>query len=141
MFWSLGVVSCTFASSISWTRALSIPSVQDLTNPEPLPSVTNKTLSELTSLTLVPALKANSSLDAGDSPVPVCHGDLLGFDMNKYSCLQAWSTIPTSSKILSFGDRSGSYNVQLPRRFCGRESDVPLEPYGSSSSLIKAIIY
>ena len=131
---TIAVVGCTFVSSISLALALTIPYIQELTNPEPLPSATNKTLSELTSLTLdVPALITNVSLNAGNLPVPVCDGDLLGFDMNRYSCLHAWNTLPTSDRILSFGGRSGSYNVQLPRRFCGRESDISLEPYDSSS--------
>ena len=144
MFWSIAIiVSCGFLPSISLTFALTVPSIQDLTYPEtPPPPATNKTLPELTSLTVdVPGLKTNSSLDAGDPPVPVCDGDLLGFDMNRYSCLQAWSTIPTGYRIVSFGDRGGSYNVQLPRRFSGRKFDVLLEPHGSSLWTIKAITY
>ena len=53
---------------------------------------------------------------------PVCDGNLLGFDMNRYSCLQAWNSIPTSRRPMTFGDRlDGTFDVQLPRRFSGRE--------------------
>ena len=133
MFRPMAFVSFTFVSSISLALALTMPYIQDLTNSEPL---------TLSSLTLdVPDLKTNFSLDAGDRPVPVCDGNLLGFDMNRYSCLQAWSTIPTSYRIVSFGDRGGSYNVQLPRRFSGREFDVLLEPHDSILRSTKAIPY
>lgn len=101
-----------------------LPSIPVLASSLPLTLLlpTNKTVSVPASP--VPdfsALTSDTSL-AADGPGPVCNGSLLGFDMNRYSCLQAWNTIPTTYQQLTFGDRlNGTFDVQLPRRFSGRE--------------------
>lgn len=104
------------------TLALTLPTIRDFTNSPLLAPPTNKTTLGLVSLTadFVP-LTPSLSLHA-DNADPYCDGNLLGFDMNRYSCLQAWNTIPTTNRQLTFGDRlSGTFDVQLPRRFSGRE--------------------
>lgn len=106
------------------TLALHLPPVPIVVSSMPLPVLlpTNKTSPvPASSVPDFSALPSNSSLDV-DHPVPVCDGNLLGFDMNRYSCLQAWNTIPTGGQLLTFGDRlDGTFNVQLPRRFSGRK--------------------
>ncbi|KAF6219709.1 hypothetical protein HO133_003534 [Letharia lupina] len=48
--------------------------------------------------------------------------------MNRYSCLQAFNTIPTIRQPLTFGDRSnGTFNVQLPRRFSGPDATCVID--------------
>ena len=55
-------------------------------------------------------------------PDPFCDGGLLGYDMNRYSCLEAMYKIPSTPKARIFGDRAhGDFDVQLPRRFSSRE--------------------
>lgn len=106
----------------SFTLALTLPSLQDITSTEPLPPRINNTFPSpalLTPLSL--ALTSNLSRDA-DNSAPVCDGNLLGFDMNRYSCLQAWNSIPISRETRSFGAKSvRTFEVPLPRRFSGRE--------------------
>ena len=107
---------------LSFGLALTLPPIQGFTSsPLSVPPIkktfTGPAPSTLDSLTLI----SNVSLDAGGR-APVCNGSLLGFDMNRYSCLQAWTTIPVSSQPLTFGQRlSGAFDVPLPRRFSGRE--------------------
>lgn len=127
------------------TLALHLPPVPNVVSSMPLPILlpTNKTspvpASPVPDFSIMPS---NSSLDANHL-APVCDGNLLGFDMNRYSCLQAWNTIPTGGQLLSFGDRlNGTFNVQLPRRFSGRECVISClyikNCFWSLSSLITA---
>ena len=99
--------------------ALILPSIPDFLNSalaSPLIGLVNAS-----SKSGLPALISNYSLNVSYS-TPVCDGNLLGFDMNRYSCLQAWNTIPTTQRSINFGDRlDGTFDVQLPRRFSGRE--------------------
>ena len=103
------------------TLALNLPPTRDFTNSaQPVPSI-NRTFPGPASLILDSDATSNYSLYAQNAN-PVCNGSLLGFDMNRYSCLEAWNTIPTYNQKLSFGDRlSGNFDVQLPYRFIGRE--------------------
>ena len=79
-------------------------------------------LVNVSSTTNISATTLNYAPGVGAIVDPVCNGSLLGFDMNRLSCLQAWNTIPTTSNELSFGNRSeGRYNVELPRRFSSRK--------------------
>ena len=124
MFLSSTYIGSTILLLSRPTLTLHLPPVPAFVASMPLPVLlpTNKTSPVPASP--VPdfsALPLNSSLDVG-YPHPICDGNLLGFDMNRYSCLQAWSSIPTAGRMLAFGDRlSGTFNVQLPRRFSGRE--------------------
>ena len=62
-------------------------------------------------------------LRGNEQTLPVCNGELLGFALNRYSCLEAWRGMPADSQTLTFGDRSdGSCDVKLPRRFSSCES-------------------
>lgn len=109
---------------IPFPPALALPSIQDLTNPPPLVQPLNRTSPEPVPPMLDLALTANSSLHTQNT-FPVCNGSLLGFDMNRYSCLQAWNAIPTSPRQLTFGDRLyAPFDVSLPRRFSSRECVV-----------------
>ena len=110
---------------ISLALALTLPPIEDYTIVTPPPPATNKPYPNSAALTLdSPALESNTSR-ALTLPDPVCNGTLLGYNMNRYSCLQAWNTIPTGTAPVSFGDRAhGFFEVPLPRRFSGRECDV-----------------
>ena len=119
MFLFIGYV---FRLLVLVTIVLSIPSIRALTASSPLASPMNKALPAPTLLTPnIPASISNYSL-AAENAIPVCKGNLLGFDMNRYSCVQALNTIPVGHLPRTFGDRSdGTFDVQLPRRFSGRE--------------------
>lgn len=115
----------TFLLLTCSTLALHIPSVPVLVSSSPptLPLPAN--ISVPVPASPVPDFSASTSnfSHAANSHAPVCNGNILGFDMARYSCLQAWNTIPTGRGHLTFGDRlNGSFDVQLPRRFSGRES-------------------
>ena len=113
---------CTFLPLITLSRAAKLPSLPDLTSLAPLSPSTNKTfLVDPSTTPDFSALTLTNSLGA-DNADPVCNGSLLGYDVNKYSCLQSLCTIPTSRREYTFGDRSnGTFDVQLPRRFSGRK--------------------
>ena len=114
MFLSLMYIGCTFLLLLHPAFVLTLPYIPDLTSSETFLVAASTTFGSSAS-------SSNSSLDAGNR-APVCDGNLLGFDMNRYSCLQAWNTIPTNHRQLTFGDRlNGRFDVQLPRRFSGRE--------------------
>ena len=122
MFSSLMYVGCTFLLVLPRTIVLALPYIPDLTSSALFSSPANKTFLVAASTTFgSSASSSNYSLDTSN-PDPVCDGNLLGFDMNRYSCLQAWNTIPTDHRPLTFGDRlDGTFDVRLPRRFSGRE--------------------
>lgn len=104
-----------------FTLALTLPPTRDITNPSQSVPPINKTLPGPAALILESELASNYSSYAQNAN-PVCDGGLLGFDVNRYSCLQAWNMIPNDPQQLTFGDRlSGTFDVQLPRRFSGRE--------------------
>ena len=112
----------------SSTLALTLPSIQLLAiSPPSTPSLStvNDTASGLRSITpTLPAPPSNITPDVSWSilPSPVCKGDVLGFDLNQYSCLQSLNTIPGSSTRVEFGDRGhGEFDVKLPRRYSGCE--------------------
>lgn len=122
MFLFMMYTGCNLLLLTSPTLALHLPSSPHSTSSAPVPLPTNKTLPALALITPdFSNLTSNYSLGV-DRSAPVCDGNLLGFDLNRYSCLQAWNTIPTNSLRLNFGDRlSGTFDVQLPRRFSGRK--------------------
>ena len=122
MFPFMFYIGCISLLLTSVTLTLTLPPFQDLTSSLLLASPINETFQRPASPPHdLPALISNFSFDA-DNSAPVCNGNLLGFDMNRYSCLQAFNKIPTIRQPLTFGDRSnGTFNVQLPRRFSGRE--------------------
>ena len=103
--------------------ALTIQSIQDVsvsTSPR------NGTIPGPALLALDVPASVEGSLPLGpELPNPTCNGDLLGFDMNSYSCLQAWNSIPPGSRDTTFGG-GGDFDVRLPRRFSGRECVVLL---------------
>ena len=107
---------------VSPSVALALQPVSSLTL---LASPTNKTLPGPASLSLdVPAVEGKYPLGP-DLADPTCKGSLFGFDLNRYSCLQAWSTIPLLEDDVRFGERFGDdLNVKLPRRFAGRRCIV-----------------
>ena len=79
-------------------------------------------LVNVSNTTNVSATTSLNSSSVGAFSDPVCDGNLLGFDMNRYSCLQAWDTIPVSNRIISFGNRSEkNIDVWVPRRFSSRK--------------------
>lgn len=115
----------TFLLLLPVATTFTIPSIHNFTGSSSLALPTNETFTgPALLLNDIPAVTSNLSLDA-DNAVPVCDGNLLGFDMNRYSCLQAWNRIPDGYEQLTFGDRlNGRFDVQLPRRFSGRECPV-----------------
>lgn len=118
---SLSYISHILLLLLPFTLALILPSTQDFPNPLPSVPPINMTSPEPAPLIFDVTSTSNSSLRA-QATYPVCNGSLLGFDMNRYSCLQAWNTIPTFNRQLTFGDRLyGLFDVSLPRRFSGRE--------------------
>ena len=120
MFLSFIHVGCTFLLVLPPTIVLGLPYIPDLTSSSLFSSPANKTFPAAASTTI--GSSASSSNYSTGNPAPVCDGNLLGFDMNRYSCLQAWNTIPSNYRLLTFGDRlDGTFDVQLPRRFSGRE--------------------
>ena len=118
MIWSILYLGCIGLSRTSSTHALTLPPIQDLSTFTPSATLVNETLSE--SLITDPVSPPANTLH-GPLPDPVCNGRLLGYDMNRYSCLQAWGTIPINRDRLTFGDRNTIFDVKLPRRFSGRE--------------------
>lgn len=118
MIWSILYLGCIGLFRTPFIRALTLPPIQDLSIFTPSASPVNKTLP--ISLIIDPvAPQANPPY--GPIPDPVCNGTLLGYDMNRYSCLQAWGTIPISRNTLTFGDRNRIFDVKLPRRFSSRQ--------------------
>ena len=116
--------------ALSWISLSRVPSSLALTL-QPIPDVssltlsasrTNKTSAGPASLSLdVPAL-------AGKYPIgprlqdPTCNGSLLGFNLDRQSCLEAWSTIPLTKYDVTFGQKySDEAEVKLPRRYSGRK--------------------
>ena len=109
---------------ILFTLALTLPSTQDFTSPPPIVSSINRKSPKSAPLILDLLSTSNSSLHTQNTD-PVCNGSLLGFDMNRYSCLQTLNTIPTHMGALTFGDRlNGRFDVPLPRRFTSRKCVV-----------------
>ena len=114
---SLGFV---YFLSIPLTLALTLPPIQGFFGPPTTLSTTSSTSPGPPSLTLdIPALPLN--LSHNDDSV-ICNGGLLGFDMNRYACLEAVGSIPLTTRPVTFGERGkGTFEVQLPRRFSSRK--------------------
>ena len=119
------LLGCTFILPSPVVLALNLVSIPELTNNPPYLPPANTTIS-------IPApathdfsyLTSNLSLKARNAD-PVCNGSLLGVDLDRSSCLQAWATIPTVRQRVGFGDRSdGRFEVPLPRRFSGRKYTI-----------------
>ena len=106
---------------------------------------TNKTASGPASLLLdFPAVAGKLPLGP-DLPDTICNGDLLGFDLNRYSCLQAWNIIPVTKYDVMFGEKYvDDAEVKIPRRYSGRKSLVfsPVSrckvPWADDGSNLKA---
>lgn len=82
------------------------------------PSTNEIELVNVSSATNVSAPTSLNFSGVGAFSDPVCDGNLLGFDMNRYSCSQAWSTIPTDVRMISFGNRSEkNIDLWVPLRF------------------------
>ena len=119
------VVSLSYVGYISlcpvfFALALTLPPIQEFSSFTQLASPTNKTAPGPASLALDLSDEAPNSLIGSDLPDPVCNGSLLGFDLNRYSCLEAWNTIPLDRAPVTFGERMhGTFDVGLPRRFSG----------------------
>lgn len=118
MIWSILYLGCIGLCQTPFVRALTLPPIQDLSIFTPSASLVNKTL-PLSLITDPVALQATTPY--GPIPDPVCNGTLLGYDMNRYSCLQTWGTIPISRNTMTFGDRNTIFDVKLPRRFSSRQ--------------------
>lgn len=110
--------------------ALTLQPNADVPSLTPSAAQTNKTFSGPASLILdIPAVARRYPLGPG-LPDPTCNGNLLGFDMNRYSCLQAWNIIPVSGHEVTFGERfSDDSEVELPRRYSSRKCFRPLSDY------------
>lgn len=117
MIWSILYLGCIGLFRTPDVRALTLPPIQDLSTFTPSASLVNKTL-PVSLITDPVAPQANPPY--GPIPDPVCNGTLLGYDMNRYSCLQTWRTIPIDREPLTFGDRNTVFDVKLPRRFTSR---------------------
>ena len=118
MIWSILYLGCIGLCRTTSVRALTLPPIQDLSTFTPSASLVNQTLP--ISLIIDPvAPQANPPY--GPIPDPVCNGTLLGYDVNRYSCLQAWRAIPINRDTLTFGDRNAVFDVKLPRRFSSRQ--------------------
>ena len=105
------------------TRALYLADPPaSINTPQASPPAIDIELVNVSSTTNVSATKSLNSSSVGAFSNPVCDGNLLGFDMNRYSCLEAWYTIPSSSRTLSFGSMVESeIEVYVPRRFSSRK--------------------
>ena len=108
------------------TSALYLADAPASINSLPASPPTNELkLVNVSSTTNVSAATSLNSFGVGDFSDPVCDGNRLGFDMNRYSCSQAWYTIPTSDSVISFGNRSEkNIDVWVPRRFSSRKCFV-----------------
>ena len=104
------------------SHALTLQPVVDVSSLTLSTSRTNNTTSGPASLLLdVPAVAGKLPLGP-DLPDPTCNGDLLGFDLNRYSCLQAWNVIPVSNYEVTFGEKFvDDAEVKIPRRYSGRK--------------------
>ena len=108
-------------------------------------SGTNKTFPGSASLLLdVPGVAGRLPIGP-DLPEPTCNGDLLGFDLNRYSCVQAWNIIPVGTYDVTFGEKfDGDTEVKIPRRYSGRKCLVffPVSsskiPWTDDGSYVKA---
>lgn len=123
-----GISFLLISSSLALNLALVSVAASSL--PLPLLLPTNQTLPvSASSIPDFSILTSNTS-PATENSAPVCNGNLLGFDMNRYSCLQAWSTIPINFQQLTFGDRlNGTFDVQLPRRFSGPDGTCVIDVF------------
>ena len=122
MFLSILCISWICLLRISPSLALTLQPVSSLTLTA---SPTNKTLPGPALLLLNVSAVGGKYPLGPDLPDPTCNGELLGFDLNRYSCLQAWSTIPLSKDDVRFEERSSNdFDVKLPRRFAGRKCFV-----------------
>ena len=113
-------MTCVSLLWIPFALTLTLPSIRSSSGP-PITLLTTSSISTApASLTLdLLALTENFSYGLD---LPTCNGSLLGFDMNRYSCLQAMNTIPLTVLPVTFGTRGkGSFDVQLPRRFSSRK--------------------
>ena len=115
---------------LSWICVFRVPPSLALTL-QPIPNLSSLTLSASRTNKTSPG-PASLSLDvptvAGKYPIgpqlpdPTCNGPLLGFDLNRQSCLEAWNTIPLTKYDVTFGKKySDEAEVKLPRRYIGRE--------------------
>ena len=119
---SLSYVGYIALCPVSFALALTLPPIQGISSFTQLASPTNKTVPGPASLALDLPDGAPNSLIGSDLADPVCNGGLLGFDLNRYSCLEAWNTIPLDRVPVTFGERMhGIFDVGLPRRFSGCE--------------------
>ena len=111
---------CLFRIAPSHTLSLQpIPDVSSLTLTAP---TTNKSFPGAASLLLDVAAVAGKYPLGPYLPNPTCNGSLLGFNLNRYSCLQAWNTIPVTNSDVTFGKKySDKAEVKLPRRYSGRK--------------------
>ena len=102
--------------------ALTLPPIPNVSSLTLSTSGTNKTFPGSASLLLdVPAVAVKFPIGP-ELPEPTCNGDLLGFDLNKYSCLQTWNLIPVSKYEVTFGEKFvGDSEVKIPRRYSGRK--------------------
>lgn len=113
---------------LRWICLFRVPPSLALTL-QPIPDVSSLTLSASgTNKTLSGPALPESPAVAGKYPLgpelgdPTCNGDLLGFDVNRYSCLQAWNTIPLSGYDVTFGERFlDDSEVKIPRRYSSRK--------------------
>ena len=122
MFLSILYISWICLLQISPSLALTLQLVSNLTL-SALPI--NKTLPGPASLLLNVSAVGGKYPLGPELPDPTCDGRLLGFDLHKYSCLQAWNTIPLSEHDVRLGERLGDdFDVKLPRRFAGRKCTV-----------------
>ena len=120
-----------------------IAAAHSLAPPSPNPAMNvplSLTSSSLALLNLSDAAKDTSLIDAISHNVE-CSGSRFGSKLNKTSCEEAWSKIPTDSQVFVFGARTrGHFERPLPYRYIsGKSSRFPVDRYDCYSLLIFCI--
>ncbi|KAM0801060.1 hypothetical protein BDR22DRAFT_962541 [Usnea florida] len=112
-------MSRTILLLVPSTRALYLADPPaSINTPQASPPANDIELVNVSSTTNVSATTSLNSSGVGAYSNPVCDGNLLGFDMSRHSCYEAWNTIPSHNRIISFGKTSaGDIEVYIPRRF------------------------
>ena len=117
-----------------------IAAAHSLAPPSPNPAMNvplSLTSSSLTLLNLSDAANDASMIDAIGHNVE-CGGSRFGSNLNKTSCEEAWSKIPTDSQVFVFGARNkGHFERPLPYRYIsGKSSRFSFDRHDCHSLLI-----
>lgn len=116
-----------------------IAAAHSLAPPSPNPAMNvplSLTSSSLALLNLSDAAKDTLLIDAISHNVE-CSGSRFGSKLNKTSCEEAWSKIPTDSQVFVFGARNSHFERPLPYRYIsGKSSRFPVDRHDCHSLLI-----